>query len=154
MPDTEPNCASCDTNSVPSSGFIGSWFLSCVVISVRKSSMPRLLADFFVCAADKRGLRLRGESGDGIGGGHAFQTFRVDGYGCGLTADCVLSCGSSFSALAVAVAASCQPDHHCPSLSVASIISFAVFMTSTLFWYERDAEIMSTISSTVFTFGA
>ncbi len=41
-----------------------------------------------------------------------------------------------------------------PSRRVASIISFAVFITSTLFWYEREAEIMSTISSTVLTFGA
>ncbi len=38
--------------------------------------------------------------------------------------------------------------------SVAIIISLAVFITSTLFWYERDAEIMSVISSTVFTLGA
>ena len=28
----------------------------------------------------------------------------------------------------------------------------AVFMTSMLFWYEREAEIMLTISSTAFTF--
>ena len=28
---------------------------------------------------------------------------------------------------------------------------FAVFMTSRLFWYERDAEIMLTISSTALT---
>src|SRR5690606_12490606 len=43
---------------------------------------------------------------------------------------------------------------YCPSRSVANIISFAVFMTSTLFWYERAAEIMLTSSSTVLTFGA
>ncbi len=29
----------------------------------------------------------------------------------------------------------------------------AVFSTSTLFWYERDAEIILTISSTTFTLG-
>ena len=29
--------------------------------------------------------------------------------------------------------------------------SFEVFMTSTLFWYEREAEIMLTISSTGLT---
>ena len=37
---------------------------------------------------------------------------------------------------------------------MANIISLAVFITSTLFWYERDAEIMSTISSTLLTLGA
>mgnify|MGYP003388610783 CR=1 FL=1 len=38
-----------------------------------------------------------------------------------------------------------------PSCKVLSNNDLAVFMTSTLFWYERDAEIMLTISSTVLT---
>ena len=37
---------------------------------------------------------------------------------------------------------------------MASSSSFEVFITSTLFWYERDAEIMFTISSTALTEGA
>src|SRR5690606_36495524 len=38
-----------------------------------------------------------------------------------------------------------------PIRSVLSISWWAVFMTSTLFWYEREAEIMLTISSTTLT---
>ena len=38
-----------------------------------------------------------------------------------------------------------------PICSVLSSSDLAVFMTSTLFWYEREAEIMLTISSTVLT---
>ena len=38
-----------------------------------------------------------------------------------------------------------------PSCSVFCSRVRAVFMTSTLFWYERDAEIMLTISSTALT---
>jgi hypothetical protein len=37
---------------------------------------------------------------------------------------------------------------------VASSISFDEFITSMLFWYERDAEIMSTICSTGLMSGA
>ena len=38
-----------------------------------------------------------------------------------------------------------------PICRVLSSSVLAVFMTSTLFWYEREAEIMLTISSTAFT---
>src|SRR5690606_18146595 len=38
-----------------------------------------------------------------------------------------------------------------PIRRVLSISCRAVFMTSTLFWYEREAEIMFTISSTTLT---
>jgi hypothetical protein len=41
-----------------------------------------------------------------------------------------------------------------PSRSVAINRSFEVFITSMLFWYAREALIMSTISSTALTFGA
>src|SRR6185436_1392219 len=41
MPDTWLNCASWPTYCDGSSGFIGSWFFSCVIISVRKSSWFR-----------------------------------------------------------------------------------------------------------------
>ena len=75
----------------------------------------------------ERGLRLGGVGGDGIGGTH------------GLSAPNVRAPVYWFD--------------YWPSRSVASIISLAVFITSTLFWYERDAEIMSTISSTVLTLG-
>ena len=40
---------------------------------------------------------------------------------------------------------------YCPRFSVLSSRVFAVFMISALFWYEREAEIMLTISSTVLT---
>ena len=40
---------------------------------------------------------------------------------------------------------------YCPICRVLSSSVLAVFMTSTLFWYEREAEIMLTISSTAFT---
>src|SRR5262249_44507079 len=40
-----------------------------------------------------------------------------------------------------------------PSSSVLSINCLALFMTSTSFWYAREAEIMFTSSSTGFTFG-
>ena len=40
---------------------------------------------------------------------------------------------------------------YCPICRVLSSSDLAVFMTSTLFWYEREAEIMFTISSTAFT---
>ena len=42
---------------------------------------------------------------------------------------------------------------YCPIVKVFSSKVFAVFIMSTLFWYEREAEIISTISSTTFTFG-
>ena len=42
---------------------------------------------------------------------------------------------------------------YCPIVRVFSSNVFAVFIMSTLFWYEREAEIISTISSTTFTFG-
>src|SRR5206468_5812068 len=43
------------------------------------------------------------------------------------------------------------PSYDWPICKVLSSSVFAVFMTSTLFWYERDAEIMLTISSTALT---
>ncbi len=43
------------------------------------------------------------------------------------------------------------PSVHWPSCKVLSSSVLAVFMTSMLFWYEREAEIMFTISSTAFT---
>jgi len=43
--------------------------------------------------------------------------------------------------------------HHCPICNVLSSSVFAVFMSSALVWYEREAEIMFTISSITFTFG-
>ena len=43
--------------------------------------------------------------------------------------------------------------NYCPMVSVLSNSVFEVFITCTLSWYERDAEIMFTISSTTFTLG-
>src|ERR1044072_8583736 len=48
-PETWLNCASWPTYCDGSSGFIGSWFLSCVIISVRKSCWPSSV--FFLIAA-------------------------------------------------------------------------------------------------------
>ena len=42
MPCTSLNEASCCRNSLLSTGLVGSWFLSCASISVRKSVPPRL----------------------------------------------------------------------------------------------------------------
>lgn len=43
--------------------------------------------------------------------------------------------------------------YHSPSVSVRCSICLAVFMISALIWKEREAEIMSAISSTTFTLG-
>ena len=42
IPDSEENWAICATIWVLSAGAVGSWFFSWVVISFRKSAMPRL----------------------------------------------------------------------------------------------------------------
>ncbi len=53
---------------------------------------------------------------------------------------------------AVAVQAQCRDrTHDWPICKVFINRLLAVFMTSRLFWYEREAEIMLTISSTVLT---
>ncbi|MNW20424.1 hypothetical protein D3C71_2208190 [compost metagenome] len=44
-----------------------------------------------------------------------------------------------------------SPEGYWPICRVLRSSVLAVFMTSTLFWYEREAEIMLTISSTALT---
>ena len=62
-----------------------------------------------------------------------------------------LTMTSGVDAAALTLMASFLQVSQLPSWMVLSSSVFAVFMTSRLFWYEREAEIMLTISSTALT---
>ena len=59
MPATEENCAICAIIWVLSTGLNGSWFLSCAVISVRKSACVSVeLPEALAVAADAAAVEL------------------------------------------------------------------------------------------------
>jgi hypothetical protein len=113
-------------------GFMGSWFFSCVTSSFRNRSPDSSLLVAIELASP---LELAGVAGGEETAGTVLMGVlgQVQGLGQKVNRRWLGS------------------DRHCPICKVLSNRLLAVFMTSTLFWYEREAEIMFTISSTALT---
>ena len=125
MPCSVLNCASCATKAVLSCGVSGLWFSSCVISSVRKSACP---SELFSALA---GSFLKDSAS----------------YALPLTLNPLISFIVQSPPALVRGAA------HWPSASTRCASVLAASTTCTLIWNEREAEIMSAISSTTFTFG-
>lgn len=122
MPVTVLICAICEVICALSSGFIGSWLFICATSSLRKRSCSPVLL-----------LAL---------------TLLV------LLVAVLAAVLAVVELMAVLMAVRFLKEGgraYWPICRVLSSSDLAVFMTSTLFWYEREAEIMLTISSTALT---
>ncbi len=91
---------------------------------------------FCICATSS--LRKRSEV--------TVASFALAAAGVELTATSLVVDAGALTAMVVL-----RGDQPWPSCSVFSSSDLAVFITSRLFWYEREAEIMLTISSTALT---
>ena len=122
IPRTVLICASWLVTCALSSGLSGSWLRICATSSFRKrSSVPA--AESVEAAVE-----------DALEGALA-----------------PLAAAAEAAALEVSMVATRCILRHWPSCSVLASSCWVVFITSMLFWYERDAEIMFTISSMTLT---